>query len=59
MGLFDKLKRKLTAEQKAELAEKLGKLGQNAVKAAGSGSSNNKQQNGNLSGCGGCTHKGK
>jgi hypothetical protein len=45
----------LTKAQKAALLEKAGKLGQAFVKAIGN--KEKKQQNGNLSGCGGCTRE--
>jgi hypothetical protein len=46
----------LTKAQKAALLEKAGKLGQAFVKAIGN-NKKEKQQNGNLSGCGGCTRE--
>lgn len=43
----------LSKKQKAKLAEALGKIGKGVVDAASKAPK--KQQNGNLSGCGGCT----
>lgn len=46
----------LTNKQKARLAGSLGRIGQALAKAAAA-KKKNQQQNGNLSGCGGCTRQ--